>query len=266
MRNKLLAALREAARHSSPNLPSEAEVARAAAVTVLVVREHLGTPENYEALLSWQSPAHETRNRILESAIRVFGRNGFQKATLDAVAADAGMTKGAIYWHFKSKNDLFFAMLDQRFQQETAGPMRGDMELLLKQAKDPLPAMTQMFAAGFYRVVNNPEWAQLHIECLSLVRHEDVRERFSAFYDQVWSMSTELTKELQSHGILQSHIDPEVAAIFWSALFDGLVMAWLVKGESLDWHTLMTKIFAIIWQGISPEGYSPSFFTEEVSS
>jgi AcrR family transcriptional regulator len=262
MRDKLLAALREAARQSSPSLPGLEAVARVAGVSPQEVRDCLGSPENFEALLSWQNPAHETRLKILESAMRVFGRKGFQKATLDAVAADAGMTKGAIYWHFKSKNDLFFAMLDHRFQQDTAGPLRGDMEELLKQAKDPLPAMTQMFAAGFFRVINDPEWVQLHIECLSLGRSDDVRERFSTFYDQVWAMSAGLSQELKDHDLLSRDVDPKVAAIFWSALFDGLVMAWSIKGEQIDWATLIPKIFAMVWQGMTPTSLSEKFFNE----
>lgn len=253
MREKLLAALREAARHFSPDLPTLEAVARQAGVTPAQVREHLGSPENFQALLSWQSPPHETRERIIASAIRVFGRKGFQKASLDAVAADAGMTKGAIYWHFKSKGDLFFAMLDHRFQQETAGPLRGDLNELLNRRQDPLPAMTQMFSAGLQRCINDPEWAQLYLECLSLSRDEEVRERLSAFYDQVWAMSADLTCELQANRLLRDDIDPETAAIFWGALFDGLVLSWLIKGDQMQLTERLPRLFAMVWQGISPD-------------
>lgn len=266
MREKLLAALREAAQLSSPDLPKEEEVARLAGVTVADVRAHLGASENFEALLSWQSPAHETRERILQSALRVFGQKGFQKASLDAVAADAGMTKGAIYWHFKSKNDLFFAMLDHRFQQDTAGPLRGDMNEAVKHIKDPLSAMTQIFSAGFYRIINEPEWIRLYLECLSLARNEDVRERFSNFYDQVWSMSAGLVEELKNHQFQRSTLDPQTSAIFWSALFDGLVIAWLIKGEQIQWQELLPNIFSMMWQGIAPEASKTAFSPEDKSS
>ena len=52
-----------------------------------------------------------TRRLLIEAAERVFMRQGFQRATLDNIAADAGFTKGAVYWHFRSKEDLFIELL-----------------------------------------------------------------------------------------------------------------------------------------------------------
>lgn len=264
MRDKLLAALREAARLSSPELPDADAVARLAGVSVAEVGAHLGPPENFQALLSWQSSPHETRERIIQSAIRVFGQKGFQKASLDEVAADAGLTKGAIYWHFKSKNDLFFAMLDYRFQQDT-GPLRGDVDMLISQRKNPDQAMLQMFSTGLYRLTNDPGWSRLFLECLSLGRQEPVRERLEAFYEQVWAMSSGLTRELQANELLNKSIDPEAAAIFWSALFDGLVLAWLIKGDKLDLPDLLPRIFSMLWQGISPDSAIRPISTEDKS-
>jgi AcrR family transcriptional regulator len=54
----------------------------------------------------------ETRGRLLESAARVYARRGFDGATLDEVAAEAGLTKGAVYDHFGSKEKLLLALLD----------------------------------------------------------------------------------------------------------------------------------------------------------
>ncbi|OWW20752.1 TetR family transcriptional regulator [Noviherbaspirillum denitrificans] len=57
--------------------------------------------------------ALETRNQLLDAAEDVFYRLGYARTTLDAVAEAAGMTRGAIYWHFKNKSDLFNAMCDR---------------------------------------------------------------------------------------------------------------------------------------------------------
>lgn len=252
MRAKLLLALREAAKQTAPRLPGLEDVATLAGVSTPQVREHLGSADNFAALLSYQqAPAHETRERIIASAARVFGLKGFQRASLDEVAADAGMTKGAIYWHFKSKNDLFFALLDHRFQAHT-GPLRVDMEALVAGGRDPLIGMTEMFRAGMRRCTDDLEWSRLYLECLSLGRNPDVRERLATFYDQVWETSARLTGELQTHGLAPADIDPKVAAIFWSALFDGLMLAWLIKGNDLDLDRILPAIFQMLWRGIDP--------------
>jgi AcrR family transcriptional regulator len=53
----------------------------------------------------------------MRSAARVFARRGLQQASIDEVAEDAGFTKGAFYANFKNKEELFLAMLDQRFAE-----------------------------------------------------------------------------------------------------------------------------------------------------
>jgi len=54
-----------------------------------------------------------THRLLLEAAERVFSRQGYQRATLDSIAAEAGFTKGAVYWHFRSKEDLFIQLLSE---------------------------------------------------------------------------------------------------------------------------------------------------------
>ncbi len=56
--------------------------------------------------------AQVTRRRLLQAALVVFSRSGYSAASLEEVAAEAGVTRGAIYWHFKSKADLYGALLD----------------------------------------------------------------------------------------------------------------------------------------------------------
>ncbi len=254
MRERLLSSLRDfAGQHG--RLPGQAELAAAAGVAETLVREQLGAAENYAALLAWQppSPAQETRERILQSAAAVFARKGFERSTLDAVAADAGMTKGAIYWHFKSKNELFFALLDHRFQLHTS-PLKVDLAALLESGRDPQAGMLDMFRDGMRRCIEDPAWARLYLECLTLGRSEDVRARLAAFYDQVWDMSAHFTRELQARGMAPADTDPHTAAVFWGALFDGLMLAWLVKGGELDLNRLLPGIFQMLWRGIAVPG------------
>ena len=61
-----------------------------------------------------------TRRHLLEAAAIVFAQKGFHAATLDEVAAAAGFTKGAVYSNFKSKDDLFLALFDDRIERQFA--------------------------------------------------------------------------------------------------------------------------------------------------
>ncbi len=54
-----------------------------------------------------------TRENLLAAALAVFSRSGYSTATLDDVAKEAGVTRGAIYWHFHSKAELYAALLEK---------------------------------------------------------------------------------------------------------------------------------------------------------
>jgi AcrR family transcriptional regulator len=54
------------------------------------------------------------REKLLDSAAKVFAERGYRGTSVDLVAQDAGVTKGALYWHFKNKEDLFFALIAER--------------------------------------------------------------------------------------------------------------------------------------------------------
>jgi AcrR family transcriptional regulator len=54
-----------------------------------------------------------SREQLLGAASRVFARSGYRDASMDEIAAEAGYSKGALYWNFESKEELFFALLDE---------------------------------------------------------------------------------------------------------------------------------------------------------
>src|SRR5215212_9999570 len=62
----------------------------------------------------------ESRDELLSAALRVFARRGYRHAGVDEIAAEAGYSKGAIYWHFSGKEELLLTLLEERIDQ----PMR----------------------------------------------------------------------------------------------------------------------------------------------
>ena len=62
-----------------------------------------------------KAEAQKTRQYLLNAALEVFYRTGVTRSSLQAVAQEAGVTRGALYWHFKNKEDLFEALFEQHF-------------------------------------------------------------------------------------------------------------------------------------------------------
>src|SRR5437588_1555823 len=76
-----------------------------------------------------RAQGREARDELLAAALRVFARRGYRQAGVDEIAAAAGYSKGALYWHFSGKDELLLALLEERID----APMR-EMVALLESA------------------------------------------------------------------------------------------------------------------------------------
>src|SRR6202048_277234 len=76
-----------------------------------------------------RAQGREARDELMSAALRVFARRGYRQAGVDEIAADAGYSKGALYWHFSGKDELLLALLEERID----APMR-EMVALLESA------------------------------------------------------------------------------------------------------------------------------------
>src|SRR6059058_4816771 len=73
-----------------------------------------------------RAQGREARDELLAAGLRVFARRGYRAAGVDEIAAEAGYSKGALYWHFSGKDELLTTLLEERID----APMRDRFELL----------------------------------------------------------------------------------------------------------------------------------------
>src|SRR5205085_6509626 len=73
-----------------------------------------------------RAQGREARAELLSAALRMFAEHGYRQAGVDEIAAEAGYSKGALYWHFSSKEELLVALLDDRID----APMREQVAVL----------------------------------------------------------------------------------------------------------------------------------------
>src|SRR3954453_15688563 len=73
-----------------------------------------------------RAQGREAREELLSAALEGFARRGYREAGVDEIAAEAGYSKGALYWHFSGKEDLLVALLEERIDN----PMRERFALL----------------------------------------------------------------------------------------------------------------------------------------
>lgn len=101
--------------------------------------------------------AGETRRAILDAAIKVFVEKGVAKASLEEIAEGAGVTRGAVYWHFKNKLDVFQALHDQLYTPFSELILQG----LEKNDSCPLKQLKELCTKLLIDIEREPQKKQL---------------------------------------------------------------------------------------------------------
>lgn len=203
---------------------------------------------------SRNEPQPDSRERILQAAFRVFARKGFQRASLDEIAAEAELTKGAIYWHFRSKNDLFCSLMQQRFQHNTA-PIPDELTRIME-ASDT-ETRKQGIAAMLTGMLNrcfgeDGDWPRLYLEFLSQSRTEDIAVPLRELSAYGRGLVRSMMVQMQAGGLARTDIDVDMLSAFWCALMDGYLMAWVVNPEAFDADRRMDQLVDMLWRGMAP--------------
>lgn len=176
--------------------------------------------------------ALETRNRILDAAERVFGSRGVARTSLEDIADAAGVTRGAIYWHFANKNELFQAMADRVLL-----PMEDIMRLAAEDAtEDPLARLADACVQTLRRTAEDEQCRRvleiLCYRCESVgdlaslsIRHRECRAGGLQMMERAF-------RNAVRRGQLPAGVNARRAAVGLDALIMGLVYAWLLDPES----------------------------------
>jgi AcrR family transcriptional regulator len=100
-----------------------------------------------------------TRGHLVEAAATVFARRGFHGATVDEIAAEAGVTTGALYWHFAGKEDLFLALADERVARRLE-----EIRRVNDDATEPTDLDEEIERQFQAFIEREPEWPLLYYE------------------------------------------------------------------------------------------------------
>jgi AcrR family transcriptional regulator len=123
----------------------------------------------------------QTRSELVDAAERLFTAQGFHATSIDAVAAEAGFTKGAVYSNFASKEDLFFAVYERRVDGRVA-----ELEAILAEAPTAREAIDRFIPGQGDRPEASDGWMAVFFEFWAhALRHPQVRERFAAQHRRI---------------------------------------------------------------------------------
>lgn len=178
--------------------------------------------------------ALQTRRRLLEAARTVFFERGFHGASLEAVAEEAGLTKGAVYSRFESKADLFLAFQEERNEQALRQLAE---ELAGVRSRRQLLAWFREYWA--MRLREAPEWTLLVIEFwASACRDAEVQARFSDQHARLMAAAGALLDEAAMRLGATLPAPGETLVITSTGIGHGLALERLLAPEKVDERVL----------------------------
>lgn len=191
-----------------------------------------------------KSKAKDTKHAILYSALEVFSEKGYDSSSISEISSNANVTKGALYWHFKDKHDLYQELIKFLTREIT-----DQAQILASDAESPLTRMRK-FNKNLLELMHNNV---IYQDALLLFLKEMRRERISDLQNIIDNMK----KEFNIDGIFQEAIDAkEISDMLstgsylelYKSVFTSLIIRWLIEEKSFDLLKVGEKYFDYIFR------------------
>ena len=189
--------------------------------------------------LTRREKQQQTRKSLLRAAAKLFCKRGLEGASIDEVAQSAGYTKGAFYANFKSKDELFLVMLDERFAEEL-----DRLDRALAGTQEP-GEEARAAAVDFVHVATDQDWPKLYFQFVArAARNEDFRQELATRHRAMRARLSEILERWKKRTGKQPPIPIEQITAMMSFMADGFLADRIVEPElSEDLYATMVGVF-----------------------
>ncbi|WP_369587548.1 multidrug efflux system transcriptional repressor MtrR [Kingella oralis] len=202
-----------------------------------------------------KTEAQKTRQHLLDAALEVFWRDGVTRASLQAIAQEAGVTRGALYWHFKNKEDLFETLFEQQYADFFAAfndqTLRDNQDVWTHLQHN----LTTMFETLATRESKHKFCNVMLSKCEQTAGNETITElacRYHRLFQKQIAYALQLSRE---QGRLPENTDIELAAIYLESSLVGLIKIWIDEPERFDLIAKSKRVIAanmrVLQQGLA---------------
>jgi len=202
-----------------------------------------------------KTEAQKTRRYLLDAALEVFWRDGVTRASLQAIAQEAGVTRGALYWHFKNKEDLFETLFEQQYADFFAAfndqTLRDNQDVWTHLQHN----LTTMFETLATRESKHKFCNVMFSKCEQTAGNETITElacHYHRLFQKQIAYALQLSRE---QGRLPENTDIELAAIYLESSLVGLIKIWIDEPERFDLIAKSKRVIAanmrVLQQGLA---------------
>jgi AcrR family transcriptional regulator len=200
-----------------------------------------------------RAEGRHAREELLTAAVHVFARRGYEQAGVDEIAAEAGYSKGALYWHFSGKEELLTALLDERID----APAR-EMVALLQSAPPDRDMSVEAARAFARRLREQREALLLDREYWSLaIRDPALRARYiTRQTDLRRALAAALQARMRHLGTPDLPMGAEQVGRIVMTIIGGLAVDELIEPGSVD-PDLLAETLAVLYSGLIARAPQP---------
>jgi len=175
--------------------------------------------------------AARTRRSIMNAALKSFSKQGIARTTMENIARTAGVTRGAIYWHFANKRDLVLAI-----REEVSLPLIDQSDFtLLKQDDVPPLERVERFLVGLIEAVEKDARTRITFEIMSFKCEyvDDMARELREYRRQIDRLQQTLTRVYtEAQADMRPDLRPELAAMETVTFLAGLLRLWLMDRQA----------------------------------
>jgi TetR/AcrR family fatty acid metabolism transcriptional regulator len=165
-----------------------------------------------------------TRERILEAAEKLFAEKGFHETAMDEIVRASKVSKGGVYFHFPSKEELFFALLDK-----LADALQREVQREIARRRGAVAKIQ-----GALEVVLRILTSQRYLAQIILRQGHGLGPSFERKRLEIYSRFARLIKENLDEALAEGSIPPintEITAYAWLGAINELVLRWIYTGQ-----------------------------------
>lgn len=187
----------------------------------------------------------EIRAEIVDVARKVFSRKGYRKTTMEGIARAAKMGKSSIYYYYKSKEEIFEAVVVREAQE-----LKRQLEAVVNRGKDPMERLKDYISfrlyhiktvSNFYAVLNEEDY----MEQLQFV--ERIRSKFE---EEEYKMVFDILKKGVEEGSFIIN-NPEIGAVAFTTMLKGLELPlFLNKYTRSEKEALLDDLIQVVFYGL----------------
>lgn len=202
-----------------------------------------------------ERPPQDVRQDVIKAALLVYARSGISAATLEDIAAEAGVTKSTLSWHFHSKEDLLISIIKEYGPSSSLGPAIEQIEMeLTNSTPSDYETIFRRLAEAFYDAFN-VQRDYVRLAMLLVYTHPEIAQLLAGKIGSGRKCFTDYVQKCQQKGLFRQDIDPAFLTQMFATTFAmGAIGRGMFAGQvpygGLPREVIIEQLVSLLLYGI----------------